>query len=94
VIGTAGPAGRALLRALVSAAARGAATARHADAVDEARIGAVVAIDTEAPSVGGVQYRYADPGDPSLVKALAGVHTAAYVAVSTNLARDLAMGPR
>lgn len=94
VIGTAGPAGRALLRALVSAAARGSTTARPGGAVDEARIGAVVAIDTEPTPVGGVQFRYADPGDPNLVKALAGVHAAAYVAASTNLARDLAMGTR
>ena len=76
VIGTAGPASRAVLRALVSAAARGSTTARPGGAVDEARIGAVVAGDTEPPAVGGVQFRHADPGEPSLVKALAGVHAA------------------
>ena len=94
VIGTADPASRALLRALVSAAARGATTAQPSGAVDEARIGAVVAVDTERPPVGGVQFRYADPGEPSLVGALAGVHAAAYVATSTHLGRDLALGTR
>ena len=86
VIGTADPASRALLRALVSAAARGTTTAGPGGAVDEFRIGAVVAVDTEPPPVGGVQFRHADPGEPTLVDALAGVHAAAYVAVSTNLA--------
>ena len=33
-------------------------------AVDEARIGTVVAVDTERPPVGGVEFRLADPGRP------------------------------
>jgi nucleoside-diphosphate-sugar epimerase len=94
VIGTADPASRALLRALVTAAARGSTTAQPAGAVGEARIGTVVAVGTEPPLVGGVEFRHADPGDPALVDALAGVHAAAYVASSTNLVRDLAMGTR
>ncbi len=94
VIGTADPASRALLRALVSAAARGTTTSKPGGEVGEARIGAVVAVGTEAPTVGGVQFRYADPGEPSLVDVLAGVHAAAYVAASTDLGRDLAMGTR
>jgi nucleoside-diphosphate-sugar epimerase len=94
VIGTADPASRALLRALVSAAARGTTTATPGGALEEARIGTVLAVDTEPPGVGGVQFRYADPGEPSLVDALAGVHAAAYVAVSTDLAGDLAQGAR
>ncbi len=94
VIGTADPASRAVLRALVSAAARGTTTASPGRAVAEARIGTVFAVDTESPSVGGVQFRYADPGEPTLVDALAGVHAAAYVAVSTDLGRDLAVGAR
>ena len=94
VIGTADPASRALLRALVSAAARGTTTATPGGADGEARIGAVLAIGTEPPAIGGVQFRYADPSDPALVDALAVVHAAAYVAVSTDLGRDLALGTR
>jgi nucleoside-diphosphate-sugar epimerase len=62
--------------------------------VDEARIGTVIAVDTEPPGVGGVEHRRADPGEPSLVTALAGADAAAYVATSTNLAHDLALGAR
>jgi nucleoside-diphosphate-sugar epimerase len=94
VIGTADPASRAVLRALVTAAARVTTTARAGGAVDEARIGTVIAVDTEAPAVGGVEHRFADPGEPSLVAALAGVDAAAYVATSTSLTGDLAMGAR
>ena len=94
VIGTADPASRAVLRALVSAAARGTTTAQPGGAGGEARIGTVVAVGTESPVVGGVEFRGADPGDPSLAAALSGVHAAAYVATSTNLARDLAIGAR
>ena len=94
VVGTADPASRAVLRALVSAAARGTTTAQPGGADGEARIGTVVAVDTEAPTVGGVEYRRADPGDPRLAAALSGAHAAAYVATSTNLERDLAVGAR
>ena len=94
VIGTADPASRAVLRALVSAAARGTTTAQPGGAEGEARIGTVVAVGTEPPVVGGAEFRHADPGDPSLAAALSGVHAAAYVATSTNLARDLAIGAR
>ena len=94
VIGASDPASRAVLRALVTAAARGTTTAQPGGAHDEARIGTVIAVDTEAPAVGGVQYRCADPSDPSLVSALAGVDAAAYVATSTSLERDLARGAR
>ena len=94
VIGTADPASRAVLRALVSAAARGTTTAQPGGAEGEARIGRVVALGTESPVVGGVEFSHADPGDPSLAAALSGAHAAAYVATSTNLARDLAIGAR
>ncbi|WP_082594279.1 NAD-dependent epimerase/dehydratase family protein [Phycicoccus sp. Soil802] len=94
VIGTADPASRAVVRALVSAAARGTTTAQPGGAEGEARIGRVVALGTESPVVGGVEFRHADPGDPSLAAALSGAHAAAYVATSTNLARDLAIGAR
>jgi nucleoside-diphosphate-sugar epimerase len=92
VVGAGDPASRAVLRALVTAAARGAASALHP--AGEARIGTVVAVDTEPPPVGGVEFRLADPEDPALVDALAGVHAAAYVAVSTRLEQDLALGAR
>ena len=92
VVGSADPASRALLRTLVTTAARGATVAgTHAD---EARIGRVVAVDVEPPPVGGVDYHLADPGDPHLVDALRGLQGAAYVAASTNLAADLALGAR
>ena len=92
VVGVADPASRAILRALVTAAARG--TTLPGTSADEARIGAVRAIDTEPPPVGGVEYHPIDPSDPQLVEALRGVHGAAYVAASTNLAADLALGAR
>jgi nucleoside-diphosphate-sugar epimerase len=91
VIGAADPVSRAILRALVIAAGRGAAALGRDD---EARIGRVVAIDGERPPVGGTEFRLADPADPRLVETLAGVHSAAYVAASTNLAADLATGGR
>lgn len=94
VVGTADPASRALLRALVTAAARGTTAARPDAGVPEARIGTVIAVDTEPPAVGGVEYRQADPGEPSLVDALTGADAAAYVASSTNLERDLGLGAR
>jgi nucleoside-diphosphate-sugar epimerase len=92
VVGASDPASRAVLRALVTAAARGAASALHP--AGEARIGRVVAVDTERPPVGGAEFRLADPADPALVDALAGADAAAYVATSTNLAEDLALGTR
>ncbi|GAA4719954.1 SDR family oxidoreductase [Pedococcus ginsenosidimutans] len=92
VVGTADPASRAVLRALVVAAARGHAAAGAPGA--QARVGTVVAVDTERPPVGGVDFRYADPADPALVAALTGVHTAVYVAASTDLGEDLALGTR
>jgi nucleoside-diphosphate-sugar epimerase len=82
---------RAILRALVVAAARGAAALGRDD---EARIGRVLAVDVERPPVGGTEFRLADPADPRLMDALTGVQAAAYVATSTNLAHDLAMGGR
>jgi nucleoside-diphosphate-sugar epimerase len=90
VVGTADAVSTALLRALVSAAARGLPTA----AGTAARIGTVVAVDSEPVEVGGVEHRRADPDDPALARALAGVHAAAYVAASTRLDRDLAIGAR
>ncbi|MGO4340567.1 NAD-dependent epimerase/dehydratase family protein [Pedococcus sp. 2YAF34] len=92
VVGTADPVSRAVLRALVVAAARGHAVPGAPGA--QSRVGTVVAVDTERPSVGGVDFRYADPADPALVTALAGVHAAVYVAASTNLEQDLALGAR
>lgn len=90
VIGAGGPASRAVLRAMVTAAARGTSVAGG----DEHRIGRVIAVDLERPSVGGVDFRAADPSDPRLVEALRGVQAAAYVAASTDLAADLALGAR
>jgi nucleoside-diphosphate-sugar epimerase len=87
VVGAQGPAGRAILRALVGAAARGGAGERGG-----ARIGTVVAIDSEPVEVGGTQWRQADPGDPSLAAALHGVDTAVYVATRTDLDKELAEG--
>ncbi|QGN58097.1 NAD-dependent epimerase/dehydratase family protein [Nostocoides sp. HKS02] len=81
VVGAGDPASRAVLRALVTAAAHG-------------EIGRVVAVDVDRPPVGGVEFRLADPGDPHLVDALRGVHSAAYVAASTDLAADLVLGAR
>jgi nucleoside-diphosphate-sugar epimerase len=92
VVGTADPASRAVLRALVVAAARGHASAGAPGS--QSRVGTVVAVDTERPSVGGVDFRYADPADPALVAALTGVHAAVYVAASTDLGQDLALGTR
>ena len=92
VVGTADPASRAVLRALVVAAARGHSA--PGEPGSESRVGTVVAVDTERPSVGGVDFRYADPADPALAAALAGVHTAVYVAASTSLGDDLALGTR
>jgi nucleoside-diphosphate-sugar epimerase len=87
VVGAQGPAGRAILRELVGAAARGGAGERGG-----ARIGAVLAIDSEPVEVGGTQWRQADPGEPSLAAALQGVDTAVYVATRTDLDRELAEG--
>jgi nucleoside-diphosphate-sugar epimerase len=92
VVGTTDPASRAVLRALVTAAARGASTA--APNATEPRIGTVTAVDLERPAVGGVEFRFADPADPRLVDALQGMDSAAYVAASTGLAADLALGAR
>ncbi|SDO62294.1 NAD dependent epimerase/dehydratase family protein [Pedococcus dokdonensis] len=94
VIGTADPASRAVLRALVSAAARGTTTAQPGGVDGEARIGTVVAVGPEPATVGGVEHRHADPATPGLAAALTGLHAAAYIATSTNLERDLALGAR
>jgi len=92
VVGTADAASRAVLRALVAAAARG--TAAAGAPADQSRIGTVLAVDLERPPVGGVEYHRCDPADPALVHALTGVHCAAYVAASTDLEADLAVGAR
>jgi nucleoside-diphosphate-sugar epimerase len=89
VVGCAGPANHAVLRALVVAAGRG--TTAELDGA-QSPIGPVVAVDTQRPPVDGVEFRLADPGDPRLVDALAGTALAAYVAASTDLAADQAMG--
>lgn len=87
VVGAAGPAGQSILRALVAAAARG----RSGEA-GGARIGAVLAIDTEPVQVAGTQSRQVDPADPALAQALQGIDTAVYVAARTDLAQELAEG--
>ena len=87
VVGAQGPAGRAILRELVGAAARGGAGEPGG-----ARIGTVLAIDSEPVEVGGTQWRQADPGDPSLAAVLQGVDTAVYVATRTDLDKELAEG--
>ena len=87
VVGAAGPAGQAILRALVAASA-GAPSGTPGGA----RIGAVLAIDTEPVRVAGTRSRQVDPADPALAQALRGIDTAVYVAARTDLARELAEG--
>jgi len=87
VVGAAGPAGQAILRALVAAAARG-----RSGEPGGARIGTVLAIDTEPVRVAGTQWRQVDPADPALAQALRGIDTAVYVAARTDLAQELAEG--
>lgn len=87
VVGAAGPAGQAILRALAAAAARG-----RSGEPGGARVGAVVAIDTEPVRVAGTQWRQVDPADPALAQALRGIDTAVYVAARTDLAQELAEG--
>jgi len=87
VVGASGPVGRAVLRELVGAAARGVAGERGG-----ARIATVVAVDTEPSEVGGTEWRHGDPADPALASALHDVDTAVYVAVRTDLAGELAEG--
>ncbi|WP_270888410.1 NAD-dependent epimerase/dehydratase family protein [Pedococcus sp. 5OH_020] len=91
VIGDGDAVSSAMLRALVTAAARGVASV---GGQQEARVGSVVAVGGEPAVVGGVEHRLADPADPSLVQALRGLHAAAYVAASTDLAGDLQLGPK
>ena len=87
VVGAAGPAGQAILRALVAAAAAG-----RSGEPGGARIGAVLAIDSEPVRVAGTQSRQVDPADPALAQALRGIDTAVYVAARTDLAQELAEG--
>ena len=87
VIGAGGPVGRAILRELIGAAARGVA-----GEAGGARIGSVIAVDPEPVEVGGTLWRQADSGDPALVTALRGVDTAVYVAARTDLSGELAEG--
>lgn len=90
VVGTSDAASRAVLRALVIAAARGGAGRPGAGR----RIGDVIGVDTEPVEVGGALHRHADPSDPSLVEALREVDVAVYVAAGTDLTRDVADGAR
>ena len=87
VVGAAGPAGQAILRALVAAAAAG-----RSGEPGGARIGAVLAIDSEPVRVAGTLSRQVDPADPALAQALRGIDTAVYVAARTDLAQELAEG--
>ena len=87
VVGAAGPAGQAILRALVAASA-----GARSGTPGGARIGAVLAIDTEPVRVAGTRSRQVDPADPALAQALRGIDTAVYVAARTDLARELAEG--
>ena len=89
MVGCSDAASRAVLRALVAAAGRGLTAELDGQQVS---LGQVVAVDTQRPVVEGAELRLADPGDPSLVTALAGVSLAAYVAASTDLAADQALG--
>jgi nucleoside-diphosphate-sugar epimerase len=91
VVGTADVASRAVLRALVAAAATGRTT--ELDGV-QVPLGAVLAVDTEPAPVEGAELRPADPGDPRLVDALRGAQLAAYVSVSSDLAADQVVGSR
>lgn len=90
VVGGGTPTGRAILRALVAAAALG----RAAPPGEHPRIGEVVGIDPAPLELEGAQWRQADPADPALAAALHGMDVAVYVAASMDLARDLADGPR
>lgn len=85
VVGASGPVGRALLRELVGAAARG-----RAGEPGGARIATVVAVDTDPVEVGGTEWRHGNPEDPSLAASLHDVDTAVYIAVRTDLAGELA----
>ena len=87
VVGAAGPAGQAILRALVAAAAAG-----RSGEPGGARIGAVLAIDSEPVRMAGTLSRQVDPADPALAQALRGIDTAVYVAARTDLAQELAEG--
>lgn len=91
VVGATDAASLAVLRALAAAARRGASVELDGE---QHLLGPVVAVDTEAPAVEGVEFRPADPADPHLVDALAGAQLAAYVALSSDLAADQALGAR
>ncbi|WP_346767607.1 NAD(P)H-binding protein [Knoellia koreensis] len=98
VVANGDAASRAVLRALASASTRSApirpASTRGTDRPAPAPIGSVRAIGLEPPGVEGVEFSRCDPADPALAQALRGADVAAYVAVSTDLAADLALGTR
>ena len=74
VVGTAGPAEPAMLRALVARRRPGPPSPGRRAAGPHRRR---ASRSTPSPSVvAGTQFRHADPADPALVQALAGVHAA------------------
>ena len=89
VVGCGDAASDAVLRALVAAARHGMTADLGGEQV---ALGPVVAVDTQRPAVEDIEFRLADPADPGLVAALAGAPFAAYVAASTDLAADQAVG--
>ncbi len=90
VLTTGDAASRAVLRAFAAAAARGTV----GSGPDQAPIGTVRAVGTQPPGVDGVELTRCEPTDPALVEALRGADVAAYVAASTDLDADLALGAR
>lgn len=94
VLTTGDAASAAILRALVAARdGRGPLGGTNAGK-GRPQLGQVRAVGLERPDVDGVEFTSCDPSDPALADALRGAHAAAYVAASTDLAADLAVGAR
>lgn len=91
---TSSPAGIAVVRALVAAAARGVPAAPGAPLESARRIGAVIGVAPEPGPVGGVEWRSGEDTSPAVVHALAGADVVVHVAASTDLAADLRLSAR